>query len=1044
MCVQPHVCWRTNIHVRGLAMSISKKLKHLPLLLAGVAMGLGVFINFNSSKKVEPVDASVGNYTTNASTYYNGITATSGKQLAAQLHDLITSTHKTYTTYADNGANLYQAKTDQYYENDSAVNGYIYEFYSGAKWSSTWVPNNTGGYNREHCWCQSNSVPTGSSTRMWGEDGGGADMHHLRPVEKDLNSTRNNNLYGEVSNRDNYKKYPKQSNGSYSSSLGGYCNGGIFEPIDSKKGDVARIILYVYIHYNSYTVSSLFGSYGTTNGNSNFSSYFTSSLLPLTNTIKKDTESDAINLLLSWNSLDPVDAIEQRRNEQVAKYQGNRNPFIDNSNYANMIWGSGSTTPTVNYVNVSPTTLNLDLNGTKTGTLTATVNVSNGAAQTVSWSSSNVNVATVNNGTVTAKAKGSCTITATSTVDSSKSASCSVKVVNSSGGGSSSSNEYELYSGGLTSGKYIVFFNNKAMNTSVNNGRLQYETVTPSNDKITTDLSSIIWNIQQSGQYWTLYNESASGYAASTGIDNKAQILSSGTDDKSLWTVSGTSTYEFVNKYNKTNSKNSNLRNNGEYGFACYSTSTGGALSLYKQNTSSGDVTLTSISLNTNNVQTEFYVDDVFDYSGLIVTAHYSDNTEDIVSPSSISAPDMSCSGEKTIIVSYAEGNVTKTATYTINVLDYVITEISASVNKIYHPGERILSSDIVVEDNFDRIITNFNFTNNNYQFTYSDAAGGGNLTDKVFANSISSSGQTCSLTVQVQRKEYVSQSSIVWQKVTDASSLEVGNIIIIADSGNSLALSTEQRTYNRGAAVITKSNNIITWETATYEPQQLTLTSTSGINNAPSGSFGLSTGDGYLYAASSSNNNLKTQSTNNINGAFVISIENGVTTIIATASSYTRNSIRSNYSNNPSIFSCYEKDATTGNAVEVYRKTENSQENPVNLANYIMFEDTNNQCKTKLYTAIGYLGNLNPTDLSTFASSPDYVISTARTRLNAWALHEGKTINYANATLSNRSSLTIFENTQNNNATTMIIIVSLLGVTSIGFYLYIRRKEGN
>ena len=57
----------------------------------------------------------IGNYSTDANTYYNGITATSGKQLAAQLHDLITSTHRYYTSYDDNGKNLYQQNTDQYY-----------------------------------------------------------------------------------------------------------------------------------------------------------------------------------------------------------------------------------------------------------------------------------------------------------------------------------------------------------------------------------------------------------------------------------------------------------------------------------------------------------------------------------------------------------------------------------------------------------------------------------------------------------------------------------------------------------------------------------------------------------------------------------------------------------------------------------------------------------------------------------------------------------------------------------------------------------------
>ena len=46
-----------------------------------------------------------------------------------------------------------------------------------------------------------------------------------------------------------------------------------------------------------------------------------------------------MDLLLKWNDLDPVDQLEINRNNEVYKIQGNRNPFIDNSDYADMIWG---------------------------------------------------------------------------------------------------------------------------------------------------------------------------------------------------------------------------------------------------------------------------------------------------------------------------------------------------------------------------------------------------------------------------------------------------------------------------------------------------------------------------------------------------------------------------------------------------------------------------------------------------------------------------------------------------------------------------------
>ena len=405
----------------------------LSLLGTSLSIGIGISVDNNINNDVTPTYAAVGNYSTDASTYYQNITATSGKPLAGQLHDLITSTHRKYTTYDDNGKNGYQKESDRYYENGSPVNGYIYEFYSGVKWPDGWYPNakdTRGGYNREHVWCQSKSAG------LWGENGGGADMHHIRPVENRLNTSRGNNRYGELPDRESHKLYAELGN-QESFYLGGYGykTKDTFEPLDNKKGDVARIVLYLYLHYNSYSVSSLFDGYASTNGGGS-SSFFATTLLPLTNVTANNTEEDALKMLLRWNLSDPVDDIERRRNDKVASYQGNRNPFIDNSNYANLIWGNNPidpSTPVVNKVTINPSSLRLDLNNNKTASLEAIVDVSNGASNGVNWISSNPNVASIdNNGLVTAKSKGSCIIKAISTFDSSKYGECNVNVIDSS------------------------------------------------------------------------------------------------------------------------------------------------------------------------------------------------------------------------------------------------------------------------------------------------------------------------------------------------------------------------------------------------------------------------------------------------------------------------------------------------------------------------------------------------------------------------------------------------------------------------------------
>lgn len=143
---------------------------------------------------------------------------------------------------------------------------------------------------------------------------------------------------------------------------------------------------------------------------------------------------------------------------------------------------------------------------------------------------------------------------------------------------------YELYSGDISEGDYLIVYDGVAMKATIDSDRLQYTSVSISDNKVFNPGDDIIWHIAQSGEYWTIYNADSDKYAASTGAKSKAQLLDDGSDDKSKWTVTGSSTYEFVNKANAAASVNANLRRNGTYGFACYGTGTGGALSLYKLN----------------------------------------------------------------------------------------------------------------------------------------------------------------------------------------------------------------------------------------------------------------------------------------------------------------------------------------------------------------------------------------------------------------------------------------------------------------------------
>lgn len=324
-----------------------------------------------------------------ADNYYSSITATSGTELLGQLHDLITSTHKTYTSYDDCKTPATILKTD------AGTNGNVMEFYSQANISSKWGGGDQGTWNREHVWCQS------LSNGLWGKSGGGSDLHHIRPVESGLNSARGNKKYGELESRESYKVYYEDASNK-PVALGGYISGGVFEPLDDVKGDVARIVMYVYTHYNTYTNIN-----GSTNGSGGkFGD------LDFKMVVDANTEAEAIALLLKWNKDDPVDDIERKRNEAVYEIQKNRNPFIDNENYANLIWSDSAVVPDLDDLTITPDEIELSVGQSKKLTVTASPV---GADSRVTWTSEDETVAKVSSsGIVTAIGEGATIITATS------------------------------------------------------------------------------------------------------------------------------------------------------------------------------------------------------------------------------------------------------------------------------------------------------------------------------------------------------------------------------------------------------------------------------------------------------------------------------------------------------------------------------------------------------------------------------------------------------------------------------------------------------
>lgn len=147
---------------------------------------------------------------------------------------------------------------------------------------------------------------------------------------------------------------------------------------------------------------------------------------------------------------------------------------------------------------------------------------------------------------------------------------------------------YSLYTSALTAGDYIfVGSTNHAMKNVISSNRTAYETVTITNNQISDPSDAIVWHVSQSGDYWQIYNEDQDVYLAGIkDTKNRAALINPSTD-YSLWSVTlSSNVYEFENKgraADKTDSANKYLRSNGTSGFACYSTSTGTKITLYKK-----------------------------------------------------------------------------------------------------------------------------------------------------------------------------------------------------------------------------------------------------------------------------------------------------------------------------------------------------------------------------------------------------------------------------------------------------------------------------
>lgn len=162
-----------------------------------------------------------------------------------------------------------------------------------------------------------------------------------------------------------------------------------------------------------------------------------------------------------------------------------------------------------------------------------------------------------------------------------------------------------------------------------------------------------------------------------------------------------------------------------------------------------------------------------------------------------------------------------------------------------------------------------------------------------------------------------------VWTLVTDMSQLSIGSKIIIAAASANKALSTLQNPKNRASVDIIKSTNKDTLM-VNRDVQIITLEL-----GAKERTWALRVGDtGYLYAASSSENQMKTQSQVDANASWIITLaDNGIATMQAMGSN-THCFIK--YNTGYQTFSCFEEN---GANVVLYGKDISSISTAINNA---------------------------------------------------------------------------------------------------------------
>lgn len=240
-----------------------------------------------------------------APSYYNSINfELEGEEMKDQLSNLITETHDYTVSYSE----LWDLLKETDLNPDDAED--VLLIYG---WNDTNSEDDddltrdkdftcgNGNSCTDETWNREHVFPKALDDSNSDDSGPTADPHMLRSSDVEMNGSRANRMFAAGSGVASY-----------------ITSNGDFYPGENWRGDVARIIMYMYVRYGEQWNPNYVGQ----DANS--------------------FHADMPDIFLEWNAEDPVSTYEMNRNNIVEDYQGNRNPFIDNPYLATIIWNGPS------------------------------------------------------------------------------------------------------------------------------------------------------------------------------------------------------------------------------------------------------------------------------------------------------------------------------------------------------------------------------------------------------------------------------------------------------------------------------------------------------------------------------------------------------------------------------------------------------------------------------------------------------------------------------------------------------------------------------